>query len=68
VARYADAPLLRGYLPDSLSPIVPGSLSALARRVGDGSIILLMDEPAFRGFWLGSARSISNAVLLGGVL
>jgi hypothetical protein len=66
VGRYADAALLSGYISDERLALVPGSASVLAARHGRGAVIALMDEPVFRGFWLGSSRLLANAVFLGG--
>ncbi|MEX2526028.1 MAG: M14 family metallopeptidase [Gemmatimonadota bacterium] len=68
VGRYADAPLLSGYLHAEVESTVAGSASILARRVGRGAAIALLDNPNFRAFWYGTNGLFLNAVFFGGVL
>jgi hypothetical protein len=67
VGRYAEAPLLGGYISAPRLESAAGSASVVASRHGRGAVIVLLDEPVFRGFWLGSARILVNAVFLGDV-
>jgi hypothetical protein len=66
VGRYAKSPLLAGYISAPRLESAAGSAAVIAKRHGRGAVILLLDEPVFRGFWLGSARLLSNAVFFGG--
>jgi hypothetical protein len=65
VGRYADSPLLSGYISEARLESASGSAAVVATRRGRGAVIAILDEPIFRGFWLGSARLLSNAVFLG---
>lgn len=65
VARYTDQPLLSGYLSTARQKQAPASAAVVAQRYGRGRVILIMDNPNFRAFWLGSSRLFLNAICLG---
>ena len=65
VGRYGPAPLLGGYISSARLESAAGSVAVVAVRHGRGAVIVLLDEPVYRGFWIGSARLLSNAVFLG---
>ncbi len=65
VGRYASSPLLSGYISAPRMDSAAGSASVVAIHRGRGTVIAILDEPVFRGFWLGSARLLVNAVFLG---
>ena len=65
VGRYAAEPLLAGYISSARLESASGSAAVVVARHGRGTVVVLLDEPAFRGFWIGSARLLSNAVFLG---
>jgi len=65
IGRYGTSPLLAGYISDLKLESASGSASIVATRLGTGAVIVILDEPVFRGFWLGSARLLANAVFLG---
>lgn len=66
VGRYAEDPLLSGYMSDARLESAAGSVAVAVTRKGKGAVIVVLDEPVFRGFWQGSSRLLANAVLLGG--
>ena len=66
VGRYSQAPLLAGYISAARLESAAGSISVVTRKHGRGVVILILDEPVFRGFWRGSARLLSNSVFFGG--
>ncbi len=66
VAVYTAAPLAAGYIsPDRLEQ-AGGSAVVTALRSGRGSVVLLHDNPVFRGFWLGTSTVLMNAIFFGG--
>jgi hypothetical protein len=66
VAVYLDEPLAAGYIsPDRLEQ-ASGAATVVALRSGRGSIVLLHDNPAFRGFWIGTSTVLMNAIFFGG--
>ena len=66
VARYADDPLLSGYISEERLAEMPGSVALIAQRSGNGRIVSFMDNPNFRAFWYGSSRLFMNAVFFSG--
>ncbi len=71
-ASPTDAPLVysrpvvvSGYLPEAYQDTMPGTAAARVVRIGRGSAIVLMDSPAFRGYWYSTDRLFSNAVFFG---
>lgn len=65
VARYAEEPLLSGYISEERLELMPGAAVVVADEMGSGSVIALMDDADFRGFWYGSAQLLLNAVFFG---
>ena len=60
--RYADEPLLAGYVsPENLRRLA-GQPAVIATRVGRGVVVRMVDDPVFRGIWLGTSRLMLNAV------
>jgi hypothetical protein len=65
VALYTEQPLLSGYLSTNHQELAPGAAAVVAQCYGRGRVILVMDNPNFRAFWLGSSRLFLNAVFFG---
>jgi hypothetical protein len=65
VAVYTPDPLLSGYVASEKLPQLAGSSAVLARRIGDGHIVLFADDPNFRAFWYGTTQLFFNALFLG---
>lgn len=65
VAQLIDDPHLSGYVSDENHARLPGSPSVLADQLGGGSVILLVDNPNFRGYWRGTQRLFLNALFFG---
>jgi hypothetical protein len=65
VARLTEDPHLSGYVSDDNEALLRGSPSVLADRLGQGTVVLLIDNPNFRGFWRGTTRLFLNAVWFG---
>jgi len=68
VASYVDEPLLSGYVGDERLAEIGGSTSLIAGRVGRGSVVLLADDPNFRGIWYGTNRLFLNAIFLSQII
>ena len=62
VSRYADEPLLSGYFPSTARSLADQAASVVTRQHGRGQIILMSENPAYRGFWLGTSRMLLNAI------
>lgn len=68
VVQYADAPLLSGYISDENLERLGGTASVVAHRVGDGTVVMLLDNPNFRAFWYGTNTLLLNALFFGSVI
>jgi hypothetical protein len=65
VARYADRPLLSGYISARNLAALAGTPAIVAEREGRGRVIVIADDPAFRAFWHGTERLLLNAIFFG---
>ena len=66
--RYAEAPLLAGYVsPENLERLA-GTPAVIATRLGRGVVIRMVDDPVFRGYWHGTAKLLANAIFFGGAI
>lgn len=63
-----EHPRLSGYISDDQLEQARGAASIEALEVGDGQVILFMDNPNFRAFWYGTNGLFLNAVLFGQIL
>jgi hypothetical protein len=68
VARYTDAPLLSGYVSEENLARIRGSASLAVDDVGEGRIVLFVDNPNFRGMWYGTNRLFLNALFFGNTI
>lgn len=60
-----DSPLMAGYCSDENVEKFKGSASVVVHPIGKGRLILMSDNPNFRGFWHGTSRIFTNAVFFG---
>ena len=60
-----DDPHLSGYISAPMRERLAGSPSVLADRLGRGTVVLLIDNPNFRGYWRGTNRLFLNALFFG---
>jgi len=63
--RYAQPPLVAGYLSDKVAEQLAGSPALAADRLGDGLVVRIADDVLFRGYWAGAERLFANAVYHG---
>lgn len=66
VARYTSSPLLSGYISPKRHAELADTAALIARRQGDGAVVLFADNPNFRAFWYGTNGLFLNAVFFGG--
>jgi hypothetical protein len=64
VWTYADHPPLAGYLPPAARERLTGKPYAVVERKGHGRVVLLADDPAFRGLTHALKKLYLNAVVL----
>ena len=62
--RYAhqDELLLAGQLSSEVQDFLAESAAVSVRREGRGTVIAILDNPAFRGHWYGGNRVLANAI------
>jgi len=60
-----DDPWLAGYISDENREWLQGSPSVIADQLGRGSVVLLVDNINFRGYWRGTSRLFLNALFFG---
>jgi len=65
VVRYENEPLLSGFVSNENLEKITNSAMMIAERKGKGSIVLILDNPVFRGFWYGSSRLFINSLFFG---
>ncbi|MFU8812554.1 MAG: M14 family zinc carboxypeptidase [Balneolaceae bacterium] len=62
VIQYHEEPLLAGYASERRQREIGGSPMLIAERFGAGSIILMTDNPTFRGAWPGTGKLLMNSL------
>jgi hypothetical protein len=66
VARLVDDdPWLAGYISDENREQLQGSPSVIADQLGRGTVVLLVDNINFRGYWRGTNKLFMNALFFG---
>ena len=63
--RYADEPLLAGYIGPERLKTMPGGPAVVAEKQGQGLVVRFANRPLFRGFWRGTERLYINALYFG---
>lgn len=62
VATYSETPLMSGYSDRNLVNKIANNPAVIAHNVGGGRVIATTDVLSFRGYWIGSARLLSNTL------
>ena len=65
VAFVADSSRLAGFVWPNTQRLLKGTVWAAVESQGRGNVVLFADDPLFRAFWRGTARLVTNAMLLG---
>ena len=63
--RYADEPLLAGYIGSEPLDAMRGGPAVIAEKQGQGLVVRFANRPLFRGFWRGTERLFINALYFG---
>lgn len=66
--RYTENPLASGYISDRNLALIGNVPSIEVSSIGSGRVILMTDNPNFRGFWFGTNRLFANAVFFGNLI
>ncbi|HEY3280375.1 MAG TPA: M14 family metallopeptidase [Gemmatimonadales bacterium] len=66
VAFVGDSLLLSGFTwPGNTERLLKGTAWAAVENQGSGRVVLFAGDPLFRAFWRGTARLVTNAILIG---
>ncbi len=61
-----DSLVLSGFVwPDNTERLLKGTAWAVVENQGEGRVVLFLGDPLFRAFWRGTARLVTNAILVG---
>ncbi|MEM9842664.1 MAG: peptidase, partial [Pseudomonadota bacterium] len=66
--QYTEAPLLTGYASERRIEEIGGSPSLIAQRMERGAVILMADNPVFRGTYPGTEKLLMNAIFFSGLI
>lgn len=64
-ALYTEKPLLAGYSSAANQLAIAGSAAVIASPAGSGVVVLMPDNPNFRGYWYGGNKLFLNALFFG---
>jgi hypothetical protein len=66
VSFLGDSLALSGFVwPDNTERLLKSTAWAVVENQGSGHVILFREDPLFRAFWRGTARLVTNAMLIG---
>jgi hypothetical protein len=66
--RYAEEPLLGGFIGPQQQDHIRGKPAVIAEKKGDGLVVRFANNPVFRGFWRGTERLFNNALYMGQIV
>ena len=66
--RYAEKPLVSGYIGEQRLLEMSGQPAVIAERHGKGLIVRFANNPIFRGFWRGTERLWVNSLYFGSLV
>ncbi|MBN2236337.1 MAG: hypothetical protein JW729_02185, partial [Bacteroidales bacterium] len=66
--RYTSNPLKSGYCSVDNLDRIKNAPFVITNKVGRGTVISILDNTNFRGFWYGSNKVFTNAVVFGQIL
>jgi hypothetical protein len=65
---YTEKPLLAGYASTANQQAIAQSAGVIATPSGAGVVVLMTDNPNFRGYWYGGNKLFLNALFFGSVI
>jgi len=66
--QYKADPLLTGYASERRLEEIAGTPSVVAERKGQGTVVLMADNPVFRGTYPGTEKLLMNALFFSGLI
>ncbi|NQV36376.1 MAG: hypothetical protein HQ509_00025, partial [Candidatus Marinimicrobia bacterium] len=67
VVQYTENPLISGYISEGNLKLLAGSSAVIGRKMGNGHVVLLADDPYFRSFWYGTSLLLMNGIFFGSI-
>lgn len=64
-AVFSDHPLLSGYINKANLALLKNSSAIQRQSLGNGKVILFLDDPLFRGYWTGMHKLFMNSLFWG---
>lgn len=61
---YSQAPLMSGYASDENQDRAKGAAALICSAYGSGQIISCVDNPNFRGYWIGGSHLFANMLFM----
>ena len=61
---YSDKALISGYASSQNQELASGSAGITCHKYGKGKIIAMVDNPNFRGYWLGGSKLFANCLFM----
>ncbi|MUP46958.1 zinc carboxypeptidase [Gramella sp. BOM4] len=68
IALFTDDPHISGYIHPENLDLIKNSAAILARKKGDGTVIMFSDDPNFRAMMLETQRLFINSVFFGAMI
>jgi len=62
VAQFTDSPLMSGYTDEALVRSISNTAAVVGHNLGKGRVIATTNNFAFRAYWYGSARFLTNSL------
>ena len=66
--QYSEAPLLTGYASERRIEEIAGTPSVVSHRLKRGAVVLMADNPVFRGTYPGTEKLLMNAIFFSGLI
>ena len=66
--EYSEDPLLTGYASERRLEEIAGTPSVVAHRLKRGAVVLMADNPVFRGTYPGTEKLLMNAIFFSGLI
>jgi len=66
--QYTEKPLLSGYISEENLKLASGSACIVVDQLGQGAVVLAIDNPNFRAYWWGTQKLLVNTVFFGDLL
>ena len=66
--RYSGTPLVSGYVSKENLELAKGSAAVIAKPLGRGAVVVMLDNPNFRAYWYGANKLVLNSLFFGSAI